>query len=98
STLGSRVPLMANMVEGGKTPPMTASDLEALGFSMVIFPGGLTRAVAKTSRAYFDSLLRTGSNMAFRNEMHDFAGINKVVGTDELLEVGASYDEKRFMP
>src|SRR5215475_3791222 len=39
------VPLMANMVEGGKTPSLTAADLEALGFSLVIFPGGIVRAL-----------------------------------------------------
>lgn len=94
--LGNRVPLMANMVEGGKTPPMTAKDLETLGFSLVIFPGGLTRAVAKISRAYFDSLLKSGSNAPFRDQMYDFAGINAVVGTDDLLEAGNAYDEKRF--
>jgi len=33
------VPLMANMVEGGKTPPLSATDLQALGFSLVISPG-----------------------------------------------------------
>lgn len=98
STLGSRVPLMANMVEGGKTPPLTANDLEAIGFSLVIFPGGLTRAVARTMRAYFESLLAHGSNAPFKQHMYDFAGINAVVGTDEMLAAGAVYDEKRFEP
>ena len=36
---GGTVPLMANMVEGGKTPMLSASELETLGFSLVIFPG-----------------------------------------------------------
>jgi len=98
STLGSRVPLMANMVEGGKTPTLTANDLEAIGFSLVIFPGGLTRAVARTMRAYFESLLAHGSNAPFKQPMYDFAGINAVVGTDEMLAAGAAYDEKRFEP
>ncbi|AZN71912.1 carboxyvinyl-carboxyphosphonate phosphorylmutase [Georhizobium profundi] len=98
STLGSRVPLMANMVEGGKTPTLTANDLEAIGFSLVIFPGGLTRAVARTMRAYFESLLAHGSNAPFKQHMYDFAGINAVVGTDEMLAAGAAYDEKRFEP
>jgi 2-methylisocitrate lyase-like PEP mutase family enzyme len=44
------VPLVANMVEGGKTPPLTAAELEALGFSLVIFPGGIVRALARTDR------------------------------------------------
>ena len=38
---------MANMVEGGKTPTLAAAELEALGFSLVIFPGGIVRALAK---------------------------------------------------
>ena len=36
---GKSTPLMANMVEGGKTPMLPASELEALGFAFVIFPG-----------------------------------------------------------
>ena len=39
------VPLMANMVEGGKTPPLPAAELEAIGFALVIFPGGIVRAL-----------------------------------------------------
>jgi len=38
--LGNRLPLMANMVEGGKTPQKSAAELQELGFSLVIFPGG----------------------------------------------------------
>lgn len=87
-----RVPLMANMVEGGKTPIVDAGDLEARGFSFVIFPGGIVRAVAATARDYYANLLANGSNEAFRNRMFDFAGLNEVIGTPELLEIGKSYD------
>src|SRR6187549_19999 len=38
TVLGSSVPLMANMVEGGKTPTLPAAELEAIGFALVIFP------------------------------------------------------------
>src|SRR5207244_4588030 len=40
SALGGTLPLMANMVEGGKTPPLSAAELDAIGFALVIFPGG----------------------------------------------------------
>src|SRR4249919_3585703 len=39
--LGSSVPLMANMVEGGKTPTLSAAELESIGFALVIFPGAI---------------------------------------------------------
>ena len=82
---GGRVPLMANMVEGGKTPIINTSGLQELGFSFVIFPGGIVRAIAATARDYYANLLASGSNEAFRNRMFDFAGLNGVIGTDDLL-------------
>src|SRR3569623_3404401 len=39
--VGRGIPLMANMVEGGKTPIVPAQELAALGFALVIFPGGI---------------------------------------------------------
>ena len=87
-----RVPLMANMVEGGKTPIRDASDLEARGFSFVIFPGGIVRAVAATARDYYSNLLSHGSNEAFRNRMFDFNGLNETIGTAKLLDAGKAYD------
>lgn len=87
-----RVPLMANMVEGGKTPIVGAAGLERLGFSFVIFPGGIVRAIAATARDYYANLVANGSNEAFRNRMFDFAGLNGVIGTPELLAEGKRYD------
>lgn len=87
-----RVPLMANMVEGGKTPTMAAADLERLGFSLVIFPGGVVRAIAATQRDYYANLLATGSNEAFRNRMFGFTGLNELIGTPHMLAEGKRYD------
>jgi 2-methylisocitrate lyase-like PEP mutase family enzyme len=88
-----RVPLMANMVEGGKTPIVDAAGLEELGFSFVIFPGGIVRAIAATARDYYANLIANGSNEAFRNRMLDLAGINGVIGTPQMLAAGSRYDE-----
>ena len=88
-----RVPLMANMVEGGKTPMLNAAELEAMGFSLVIFPGGIVRALASAAHAYYGSLLATGSNNAFRDRMLDFDGLNAVIGTPDMLETGKSYED-----
>lgn len=92
SRFAGRVPLMANMVEGGKTPALGASDLEGLGFSFVIFPGGVVRAIARTARDYYANLMAEGSNAAFRDRMFDFAGLNDLIGTPDLLAAGKRYD------
>ena len=88
-----RVPLMANMVEGGKTPMLNAAELEAMGFSLVIFPGGIVRALASAAHAYYGSLLATGSNNAFRDRMLDFDGLNAAIGTPDMLETGKKYED-----
>lgn len=86
-----RAPLLANMVEGGKTPLLTAGELEALGYSIVIFPGGLVRALSRTASDYFASLKATGSTAAFRDRMLDFAELNALIGTPEMLGLGKRY-------
>jgi 2-methylisocitrate lyase-like PEP mutase family enzyme len=85
------VPLMANMVEGGKTPLLTAAELEALGFALVIFPGGIVRALGQMASEYYASLAAHGTSEPFRNRMLDFTGLNDLIGTPELLAVGKRY-------
>lgn len=63
------VPLMANMVEGGKTPPLAAADLQAIGFSLVIFPGGIVRALARTASEFYASLAAHGTSEPFLARM-----------------------------
>jgi 2-methylisocitrate lyase-like PEP mutase family enzyme len=89
---GGRIPLLANMVEGGATPITGAQDLERLGFSIVIFPGGIVRALARTAQDYYQSLATHGSNKPFAERMFDFNGLNGVIGTAEMLKTGARYD------
>jgi len=87
-----RVPLLANMVEGGATPVTDADDLQALGFSIAIFPGGIVRALARTAQDYYASLHAHGSNAPFASRMFDFDGLNAVLGTGEMLATGRRYD------
>ncbi|WP_118134510.1 oxaloacetate decarboxylase [Oceanicella sp. SM1341] len=87
-----RIPLLANMVEGGQTPINSADDLHARGFGLVIFPGGLARAVLRQMQAYFASLHATRSNKAFADRMALFDELNGVIGLPELLEESATYE------
>ena len=85
-------PLLANMVEGGKTPVKTANDLKSLGFNIVIFPGGAVRAATFQLQEYYAGLLENGSNAEFSKRMHDFDSLNAVIGTPELLSIGKKYE------
>lgn len=92
--LGNRAPLMANMVEGGLTPMLDARELQALGYRLVIFPGGIVRAVAKIAEAYYASLAAHGTNAPFRDRMFDFNELNQRMGTVEALRRAAAYDRE----
>ena len=89
---GGHLPLLANMVEGGATPLQSAADLEALGYDIAIFPGGIVRALARTAVAYYASLRAHGTNRPFADRMFDFDGLNDRIGTDEMLELGKRYE------
>jgi 2-methylisocitrate lyase-like PEP mutase family enzyme len=88
-----RVPLLANMVEGGKTPVQDADELGRRGFRIVIFPGGTARAVVHTLQGYYASLQQHGTTLPWQDRMLDFEGLNRVIGTPELLAAGRKYED-----
>ncbi len=90
--MGGKVPLMANMVEGGKTPILPAAELQTLGFALVIFPGGIVRALAKAAEEFYGSLKANGTTDPFRSRMFDFAALNDVIGTPEMIAQGKRYE------
>ena len=92
ATFGNELPLLANMVEGGKTPITSATELEDIGYHLAIFPGGAVRAIAHHLSAYYSGLLRDGNNKKFSEKMYDFDGLNEVIGTKELLAQGKKYE------
>ena len=87
-----RAPLLANMVEGGKTPVKSVAELQSLGYRIAIFPGGTVRAVAHLLQRYYASLQQHGTTAPFQSAMFDFDGLNQVIGTPELLAQGKVYE------
>ncbi len=93
SQFKGRVPVMANMVEGGDTPLQDAATLEAMGFSMVIFPGALVRAFTHMASEFFATLKADGTTDNFRDQMLDFKQLNDYLGTQKMLELGQRYED-----
>lgn len=89
---GPRIPLLANMVEGGKTPVQSAEALRQRGYKIVIFPGGTARAVAHTLQGYYASLHEYQTTLPWQHQMLDFDSLNAVIGTPELLAHGKRYE------
>ena len=90
--MGKSTPLMANMVEGGKTPILSADELQKLGFALVIFPGAIVRALAKAAQEFYGALRANGTTAPFRARMFDFDALNDLIGTPEMLARGRRYE------
>lgn len=94
STFAGKVPLLANMVEGGKTPLKSASELGALGFKVVIFPGAMVRVLAHAASQYLKILHEDGSTDRMRGQMFDFGQVNAILGLEKIMAAGQKYDDK----
>jgi 2-methylisocitrate lyase-like PEP mutase family enzyme len=90
--LGGIKPLMANMVEGGQTPVLSARELQDLGFGLVIFPGAVVRTLAHAAQELYAVLSRDGTTDALRSRMLDFDALNGILGTSQMLEAARAYD------
>jgi 2-methylisocitrate lyase-like PEP mutase family enzyme len=94
ATIARRIdkPLVANMVNGGRTPMLKAEELASLGYSMAIFPavGFLATAQALTD-AYRDLQDHGTSTDAVR--MFDFAAFNELIGFKDVWDFEKRYSE-----
>ena len=91
--LGGRLPLLANMVEGGKTPLLSIDELARAGFRLAIFPGAMMRVVTRAASDYLATLKRDGTTRNMLDRMYDFRGVNEMIGTEPMLREGDRYDE-----
>jgi 2-methylisocitrate lyase-like PEP mutase family enzyme len=85
------VPLLANMVEGGRTPLLDAKTLQEIGYRIAIFPGlGFLAAGAALERVYTE-LKRAGSSKALSVPLYDFQRFSALMGFDDVAEFERRY-------
>ncbi len=83
--------LVANMIEGGKTPNLTSKDLQDMGFKIVFWPCSalymITEAFAKGMKVLHD----TGTTRGFEENMMHFSDFNKFIGLEQYAELEKKY-------
>jgi len=85
-------PAMANMVEGGVTPMLSARELEAAGYRLVIFPGAAVRVSAAAMVRLMRVLREQGTTDGLSGEMLSFEELNDLLGLPEFQR-----REKRYL-
>jgi 2-methylisocitrate lyase-like PEP mutase family enzyme len=82
---------LINMFEGGKTPLLPVSHLQALGYHLVIIPSDTQRAAIKAMQRVLGAIARDGSAAAMRSDMASFAEREGIVDTPGYLARGKTY-------
>jgi methylisocitrate lyase len=84
------VPLMANMTEFGKTPFITASEFQAMGYRMVIWPVSSLRVANKAQQNLFAALKRDGGTHNMIDQMQTRAELYATIGLHDYEALDAS--------
>ena len=87
------VPLLANMTEFGKTPFFTASEFEAMGYRMVIWPVSALRVANRAQARLYAAIRRDGGTQAMLDEMQTRAELYALIGLHEYEALDASIVE-----
>jgi 2-methylisocitrate lyase-like PEP mutase family enzyme len=94
-----KVPLLVNMVEGGRTPFLPAQDLEELGFRVAIYPVTGVLAAAYQMKKALKMLRDTGTSQGIWHEMLSFAEVfNGLLGWDQALAFLDRYGQEQQEP
>ncbi|MCW5747673.1 MAG: isocitrate lyase/PEP mutase family protein [Alphaproteobacteria bacterium] len=78
------VPVLANIVDGGRTPVLPRARLVELGYRLAIFPGTGFLAAGAALRAVYDTLRRDGSSASVTTPLYSFADFSKLMGFEDV--------------
>ena len=90
-TTSFQVPVLANMVEGGRTPFLPADELWGIGYDLVIFPTASTYLVTKALTRLMTVLKDTGTTASLISEMITFEEFNDLIGLTKIRELENMY-------
>ncbi len=84
-------PTLANNVEGGKSPLLTAKELESIGYNVAVFPISSTYCIAKAVTDLMKELKEKGTTKSFLDRMITFTSFNELVGLPDIRKKEESY-------
>jgi 2,3-dimethylmalate lyase len=80
------VPLIANMVEGGRTPVLGRAELEQIGFKIAIFPVSGLLAAAAALESVYGEIQSTGSSRDWRGQFYSFEDFTGLMGFERVWQ------------
>ena len=87
------VPLVANMVEGGRTPVLDKKELEGLGFKIAIFPTSGFLAAGAAMRSIYEEIRSSGSSKSWTGDMYAFDEFCRLMGFERIWQFERQHAE-----
>lgn len=87
-------PKFVNMLVFGKTPILSAAELEAMGFKLVVAPIDSVLLAAKSMRELAQAFQRDGHTQAMADQMVDFEEIKQILGLPEYQSLRDRFQQK----
>jgi len=89
----ANVPLVANMVEGGRTPILDRAELESLGFKVAIFPTAGFLAAGAAMRSIYGEIRSSGSSKSWTGELYPFDDFSRLMGFERVWAFEREHSE-----
>ena len=86
-----KAPLLANMIEEGITPNLTADQLRKMGFKMVVFPLSALYSATFAIKQTLQTLKKTGTTKELKNKMITFQEFNDLVNLSAYTKLEKKY-------
>ncbi|HWR41952.1 isocitrate lyase/PEP mutase family protein [Sporomusa sp.] len=90
-TTAFTVPVLANMVEGGRTPLVPVPELAAIGYNIVIYPTASTYTLTLAITRLMENLKKTGTTAGMLDQMVTFTEFNELIGLPQIRETESIY-------
>ena len=87
------VPLLANMVERGRTPVLSRQDLESIGYKLAIFPVTALLAAVQAMEQVYRQFQAQGSSAGGSTPLYDFADLTQLMGFEDVWAFEKRYAE-----
>jgi len=87
------VPLVANMVEGGRTPVLSREDLQALGYRLAIFPAAAFLAEGAAFEGVYRTILERGSTAGAETPLYEFQKFSQLMGFDWVAQFDRDHSQ-----
>jgi 2-methylisocitrate lyase-like PEP mutase family enzyme len=78
------VPLVANMVERGRTPVLSRAELESIGYKLAIFPVTALLAAVQAMAGVYQTFKEQGSSAGSSVPLYDFADLTRLLGFEDV--------------